>query len=387
MGRTIRSRLTRYPGLVALALLSSAWISSPDGESLAHAGPTVQNIIDAWRARQASVHTFKFEWSDSRTTAAYTNMGRPGTSAKGELFPATDTTHRVSVALSIDGGMLRYSTRGPKWSADQEQFLPIWYLNVFDGAVSKAFFGYAAGEDDRFFPRGFVHEKEKRIVDSGNPYLVPLLVTYRPFHPDMGKLDLAGYGISAKQGTIGGRNCVILEPPAASVWSESYWIDCQHGFVVLRVVRAVKKSPVMQFDISYIEDPLHGWVPSAWKYAARQQGSGRLLRQSLAKVTKYEINYAIPRSQFQFEFPPATRVTDRNTGEYYIVREGGNKRLITMDEVRGRATYEEMVATESGKALSGRQRRLRSWPVYVSGGIAGLLVAILVYRRFRRTVA
>jgi hypothetical protein len=95
----------------------------------------------------------------------------------------------------------------------------------------------------------------------------------------------------------------------------------------------------------------------------------------------------MPRSDFQFEFPPGTRVTDRNTGEYYIVREGAQKRLITMEEVRGRATYEEMVATESGKALSARQRRFPFWPVYVSIGMAGFLVAILVYRRFKRILS
>ncbi len=377
----MRATLLISRTLVAFAVFGFTWLNIAYGASFVPASPTVQDIVDAWRVRQARVRTMRLEWSDSRTTAAYTQLGN---SEEGEmLFPPADVIHEVCVAMSIDGGMLRYSVRGPRWSPDQGEFLPKRYLNVFDGEVSKTFFGYAAEKEDRFFPRGFVNNKEERVFDSGNPHLVAVVLTYRPLHPDLGKFDPAGYRISLKRGVTAGRDCLILQPSGSAVRSESYWIDPQRDYVVLRVVRAVKKRPVMQFDVSYTEDALHRWVPSEWEYVALDYGSGRMLCQSVAKVIKYEINCNIPRSEFRFEFPPGTRVTNRNTGEYYIVRQGGRKRMITMEEVRGEATYEEMVTTESGQALAQRSRGHFWWP-YSLGGIAALVLAVAVYTWCRR---
>ena len=51
---------------------------------------------------------------------------------------------------------------------------------------------------------------------------------------------------------------------------------------------------------------------------------------------------------FELEFPAGTWVQDLATGEHYIQRTGGNKRMILPEE---RGSYKELLATETGELV------------------------------------
>jgi hypothetical protein len=54
----------------------------------------------------------------------------------------------------------------------------------------------------------------------------------------------------------------------------------------------------------------------------------------------------------------------------YILREGGEKRLITQEEAT--ATYEQLLATESGMAMrAGADHSWKKWLALVAAGITG----------------
>jgi hypothetical protein len=81
-----------------------------------------------------------------------------------------------------------------------------------------------------------------------------------------------------------------------------------------------------QADITYRQDPSHGWTPIGWRIV--QPANGALRRSIVARVTDSAINIAIPRSRFQIDFPPGTVVIDmRNNSERYVVGVDGGKQI------------------------------------------------------------
>lgn len=337
-------------------------------------GLTVQEVVRAWKARQDDAKTLRFEWTQTETIMPY------GLSPD---FPARQLVHDVSVAVSIERGMVRHSSRGPRYSPANNECLPQWYLNVFDGVLNKSFFGYAESPDARFFPTGFLGKKEDGNVDRDNADLRAILLTYRPVHRELGgKFDDTGYTILPRRALVDGRECRLLV--RSGNLCSSYWVDPKRAFLVLRYTAGRGEKPTYQLDIRYTRDETHGWTPAGWRSMLMHTGSDTMRFQKVAKVVKFEINGTIPPSEFQFAFPPGTRVTDENTGERYIVRDDGARRLITAEEIRGRATYEEMLATDSGQALSARRGRGSGLWLYCVGLVAFMLPLVLALKRLKR---
>jgi hypothetical protein len=286
--------------------------------------------------------------------------------------------------------MVRHSARGPKFFPDHNQFFSTWYLNVYDGDVNKQFYGYGDAKDERPCPHGFVTEKSIGNLHSDSPSLRAVVMNYRIMHPAFMKRhgwidNPADCVLSGKSGLIDGHPCVILErskrPPS------SYWVDPARDCIVLRRVFGEASKPSMQIDVTYSLDAVYGWTPASWKHVSTDTQTGKLMFETVATVRKYEFNTVIPRSEFRFDFPAGTRVNDQDARQSYIVREGGDNRLITPGELRAGAKDEELVATPSGGVLSLRSERTRRpwyWGLALLG-VATLLALSLRRWRKRRT--
>jgi hypothetical protein len=78
---------------------------------------------------------------------------------------------------------------------------------------------------------------------------------------------------------------------------------------------------------------------------------GRLNHLSEINVLAYEINPKTSPEDFTIEFPAGTWVTDEMQGIDYIVRPGGEKRLITMAEKTAQLSYEQLLNSETGEVV------------------------------------
>jgi hypothetical protein len=78
--------------------------------------------------------------------------------------------------------------------------------------------------------------------------------------------------------------------------------------------------------------------------------AGNVLTSDVATVQECAINVPFAETEFQLEFPAGTWVYDTHRGEMYIASASGQKRIITKEELRRGATYEELLVTESGRA-------------------------------------
>jgi len=292
----------------------------------AQSTPTLNEIHQAWKTRQDRIHSARFEWTETRLIAKRTMppagyLERLGTnvppgSKPGEWLPSDDLTVECSRTVSLNGNMMRVTRQGQYWNPIHARVLTDPYLASFDGEIAITFFAGTGPTGPIYPPVGFI-TKTDRNGDWNNEGLLPIMLAARPCDIYMGGRDLSNFDENSKMGTIDGHECVILTG-WNSAREETLWLDVRRGYIVLRMVRSIGAQHDVTFDISYREDPPHGWLPSGWKQVSAgrpttERPAGRLMYQVVAKVTKREVNVDIPRSEFQFDFPAGTKVRDRRT--------------------------------------------------------------------------
>jgi hypothetical protein len=91
---------------------------------------------------------------------------------------------------------------------------------------------------------------------------------------------------------------------------------------------------------------------------------------------------------FAFEFPPGTQVVEYGSKQgdvsHFIAQSDGKKRIITLDEFKHNASYEQLLASESGQAgvaLTPVWRRVMPTLLFVLIIVAVALSAFIKLRR------
>jgi len=350
---------------------------------------TIEQVRRAWQGRQDRVRSARVAWSEERFMAALPEKLRQA-KLGGRLqprFPDRDLTFKATGAMSLSGNMLRYVHAGKYWHPFVGELLDRTYTATFDGDKGQTHSTHDPPRPNDLPAVGFI-KSERRHPERANDSLIPTLMTFRPYDANLGGVDVAQYAVSARAGAVEGVSCVLLE---AKKWIDGmrmdFWLDPHREFVVLRAEKRITGQPYPHFviDVSYQKDASLGWIPSAWKYV--NQGGGPAVReQTMARVTRYEINVSIPRSEFQIVYPPGTIVRDLRTREDYAVKENSEKRAITKEEIGRGAPYTEYFTTESGKAglKGGANRSHLPWALL---GMAAVAATALAWWTRRRALA
>src|SRR6266851_348994 len=183
--------------LLALVCFPIAFSSVSTQEK---AAVSVEEIFKAWQDRQDHIQRGRFVFTELNTTMARTKPGKatsfaarllePGATFTPTLGPAEDTTCKLKSTLSFDGEKMRYAVEGPQWEAAKEEFLDRLTLTVFNGRVEKSFYGPS---DKSVFPGGFVDREAKKNSNADVCYLHAIFMTFRPFHPTLGRFSKEGW--------------------------------------------------------------------------------------------------------------------------------------------------------------------------------------------------
>lgn len=312
-------------------------------------------------------------------------MRRESQDRSPERLPVRDVTFHSSGSMSLSGRMLRYVRAGSYWDAHLGELRERTYIAVFDGETAQSHHTDNSARKQAFPLVGFI-KKEILHPERGNDALLPTLMTFRPCDPNTGGIDLTQYRISSSSGTIEGTPCVILEEKAPSGNRRDFWLDPRRDFIVRRMVRTYGAAyPDATLDISYRQDSSSGWTPSGWRLVT-QGGAPAVREQRLAKVTRTAINEEVPQSAFHIDFPPGTIVRNLKTGDNQLVKEDGESRAITKQEIARGAKYEEYLKTDSGTAGLNHTTasRLPRQALILATIIAGVVAAGIACARFRR---
>lgn len=109
-----------------------------------------------------------------------------------------------------------------------------------------------------------------------------IMLYYRPSPDDLEQM----FSGSARREALDGSPCVVLEGEGkASPVVFSIWLDTQRGYAARRWQDHFNGQVIRQTDVSYQQDPAHGWVPAAWKNVNYAR-TGELRRSEEATVTE-----------------------------------------------------------------------------------------------------
>ena len=218
-----RSKL-RWPRLVLLAL-AAVGLHSLNVQGT----PTLDSVVETWKARQDRTRSARFTWHGTLTTAGAMELGKRPAKDRKAIAHLPDKTVKHDCSLSLDGDMLRYERNGPEWVAEFSDYAAYPYIAVFDGEVGKSFYGAGTATKGAFPGKGFV-EKEAKHPDSSNSSLMPLLLTYRALRPNLGHFLPERSSLGAGNGMINGRPCLLVEERAwkseiINKGTTTYWVD------------------------------------------------------------------------------------------------------------------------------------------------------------------
>lgn len=364
----------------------------PTGNVLAERTVGRQAIADAWSARATHVHSFRFVVSQSETLAKGSAMDATWPERKNpkHLTVPEDTTVRdTSFTFVMDGDKSRYECNGLGVS-HEKGLLPQKAIDVHDGKIRGLYLAPGASE----IPQGTIEETNTSTVLS-TITVIPLIMTYRPFCSAPSGilrthlLDPNYFIVNAAPLSIRGRPCILLKelPSPAKSSTRSLWLDPGREFLLMRYTLETNGKAVCQMDFTEYRKESVAWVPTKWQiqFMGRDSSIDKCI---MAVVTEYSLNPSVDPLTFQPSFPPGTLVTDhvwnggRGATNKYIVREGGQKRIVTDAEVM--ASYDQLVATESGMAMKSKKGP-GAWTYLAISGFVMCMVAvsIMLLRRLR----
>lgn len=368
-----RSRCPRAMGTAVLwsCMVCSAWSSLTGQDAISMQGKDA--IVQAWKARSERVRSGRFEW---KQTCFYARGSNFSLSAQAEPDPPQDVVFEIpKVVFVFAGAKICYETEQIDLSSRLASKEPgSLYRSTYDTVTSMQFLA----QTGTGHPSGIVYGVN-RYNDIENLVFRPLILTYRPAGSDSTQVDLKSVDIVSEAADVDGHACTYLtDAPStsASTLSRSFWLDKSQGYVLVRYASKSNGRPYSQLDVSYSNDTRWGPIPAEWNVTFFLT-DGTVANSVKATRTGYEINADLQEDTFRISFPPGAVVDDRRRDVRYLVQPSGQERIITSDEARRGASYEELMRTESG--MAGR-RDNSGWVVCLVALLLGIAIMIALVR-------
>ncbi|MCI0742518.1 MAG: hypothetical protein L0Y72_26090 [Gemmataceae bacterium] len=343
------------PSQYTLSLGLAALLAMALKGSRVEGGANLQEVLSAWKARQASTKSIDFKWSALETRTKFeTEALRPPGTRTSPVSPPDQATFKASMRFVVESKRrVRFDYDGQNWSDSQGKYVPFRTLEVFDGSARTVFF--PIGHE---FPSAHI-TKAEAATSARDVRSLPLLLLYYPIDASLGQFRVDDVKFTDQKGIVGETHCLVLKHN-----EESLWVDPAMDFVPLRYYQYRKGAIHRHIELSYTQDKVHGWTAKSWKNVSFGP-SGDLLDSMTSTVTEYKINEGISDGDFVLTYPSGTWVNNHMTKDRYLVREGGSKRPILDGEYNG-SNYETILRTEPPGSSS------RFWT------IAGIAIALAV---------
>lgn len=266
-------------------------------------------ILKAWRARQDTIRSFQFTWTEQQTypNGWLSNPRHP--ERERDAIPALlrDRSYTVSKTLAVDGNRMRYSFEIDRAAEpDGNQIVAeggdntglgvrrhYSYISVFDGQTGTVRLSDLTSSEPP------VIRQTPANVDAQNLDARAIMMALRPLDPVMGHALIDRAVTNRMRIFYKGRSTMLLEEQHdPSGWKMLLWIEPERSFVVSRYIVLFEQKIVVDIDIDYVEDARWGWIPSAWRVTEKlADGSRRLVTQ--ATVSSYRINEPIATVEFR----------------------------------------------------------------------------------------
>jgi len=336
---------------------------------------TAEEILKIWQAREAQVKSATFSWDRKLYVPKRFYSQQLGEKSVGDSNqPPTDITVEGKCQLRLSSGKLKYEYLGSGWSFKRSQIQPNSTLSTYDGKTYKRIALVGLGED---YPDA--------IVKSGSPTselddlaLLPIWLTVRGNRAVEQKFPLLLYEATGVIIILNNRICYEYKKESKQGGAISrIYFDAERDYLPVRRIDSVKDIVTLKLDVSYQAHEEIGWIPDSWEYTTKDR-LGRIGITVSCKLNFYAHNPTLQDSEFDAQFPPATRVTDTSSGKevQYVIRPDGEEgRKITRN---GQSVTYEQLKNSASDPLPWRQ-------VLIVGSGVGIVatVSLLAFRRYR----
>jgi hypothetical protein len=164
-----------------------------------------------------------------------------------------------------------------------------------------------------------------------------------------------------------------------------FWIDPARDFLPVRYAETTAtREIVRQVDYSSYRQIDGRWLLSGWRNCLLSGPSGSASETSDVSVGEFDLTSEVDDREFEVEFPAGTLVRDRRPPpSTYIVRGNGEKRVVQENELA--ASYEQLLATESGRGLESARGGTRQYLRWLVGSLLAVGALLYIAWRFRRS--
>ncbi len=376
----------RHFRYLVLSLTVGGFTSVPNG-SADKTPVKTESIKKTWSARQSRFLSVDCSYKSrchQLTTVSMPLEEQIERAKRGQK--AVDYINYTSTTrMLVEGGRVRYEIRG-KLPSEKGALYEHDSVDACNGKVSKTLNN--KGNNLRY-RTGFIYRGlANRCANLVDP--LPVLWTFLSPDPKTHGFDFDKLEFSAK-GTIDGRECLIFKNKLSVQQTEFFWFDPNMDYSILRCTVETDGKVESQLDCSYKNDSSGLWLPVKWTTTHfNDYSSGQIRTSGDNQVEFCKLNVRVLDLDFDIVFPPGTFVSDERpqpgvgrTGTLdYIVMSDGSKRIVTWEERF--ASYEELLATPSGKAGLQTGSAQRHYWLFVS---PVLLLATLIILMFLRRKA
>ncbi len=328
----------------------------------------VEEIIAAWKIREARYHTGHIEFENVETY-----HHKLATDPDDPAF-GFDGTAPLKHLIIFDNNRGRYTRNGLSLDMNTGRWIHQEYTTAFDGKVSSAMY------NDQFLakhPPGFIEKRSSIYGEGWDWHPTAVLMAFRPMTKSLQGLNPKELGEPVRRAVVNGRDAVVFIKGKFE-----YSFDPQREYVLLRQEKFSPPPPDgmtrLRLDVNYRIDPEWGVVPEDWSFVKLVTRRPDLVLMTIqGKITKLEFNQPVSRGDFTIQFPPGAVVSDGVNKRNYVVRKDGSARKYDRAEKRAGVTYDEMMTTVAPSVVAERKKRYWFFAVIALVGA----IAFWFYRR------
>lgn len=309
------------------------------------AEPTIDEIEAAWQSRRQQLQSVECEWDATRLDKAGA-LNSPFGDADADAIPKEDKISNYRRSLRYHNAMVRTEDRGGDYLVKTIDEEPVFRkMDVTLAWNGKASYSMFDGLEN--YPTATVRSKPDAVY-ADKQFNWILAACCLPFP---GGVDLKEYRMEGRK-RMNDKEVLVLQKRKLKPMDDAeIWLSPEPPHVVERIINKSEDITVGWRTVDYVRNEDGIEVPkSAFHVFCDKQGKDKTTIEST--VTSFKINPSIDDSDFIIKFPDGTFVIDSSSDEVrkYILRNGGEKRMISPSEIRRGATYKELLETEEGQA-------------------------------------
>lgn len=329
------------------------------------------DIFRSWDLRASRLKTARLNYAETKLLAGSVAEGIGGV----RLYPPTDDVSENRLTITLDPTRMLYLFDGAGWSSQERRMVPHHQRSTFDGADTILYFPPAQpGQQGNA-----TVSAPDRHPDGENLYIKALLLAFRPFDEKLVRIVREDYiVVDDPSAIVDGNKCDVLQSKSGGL-RRVIWVDPAREDLILQYKEIVDGALIIQLAIKYQDHPELGWIPNEWK-ADWLNADGSVAESARTRLLNAEINIPLKPDEFRIQFDPGTLVTDLRNGTHFVVKMDGTQRDITREELP-QATFDELMRTKTGEAVSFRQPKRGRYLLFAINAIVAIAVAALIYVR------